>query len=480
MPCLGQRAIELDLGFHVRIVTVEFAMSPTGIDLARRGFLRVGTLAMCGLSLGDLMRGRAAASGSTHAASFGRAKSCIFVFLKGGPPQLDTFDMKPNAPVEIRGEFRPISTRVPGVRISEHLPLLAQQADKFAVLRTLSHHDGTHSTAAFSITTGRPFPRPGEAVMSRDDPPHFGSLVAAFGDHNRPAPPFVMAPDYLVVNGEFRGGQNAGFMGSQFDPLAPGGDPSAADFRPADLNLAARVAPTRLASRAQLLAALSRQLTGEAEGMQVSAYNEQRRRALALVSAEATQQAFDLEREPANVRERYGRTRFGQSVLLARRLVEARVQLVHINCMSSVLDPERNWDLHKHNFQTLRDVLLPRTDPAVATLLTELAERGLLETTLVVMLGEFGRTPKINANAGRDHWPAAQSVLLAGAGIPGGLTYGATDENGAEVIDRPVQPAQFVATILHALGVDPELEIRSREGRPYRICEAQPVLGLWG
>jgi len=191
----------------------------------RRSLLRAGTLGLGGFALADLLRGEACAAKSSRprAASFGRAKSCIVLFLKGGPPQQDTFDLKPDAPAEVRGEFRAISTSVPGLRVCEHLPRLAQQADKFAVLHTLSHHDATHSTAAYFVTTGQPYPRPGEAIASRDDPPHVGSAMAAFGEQSRAAPPFVMLPDYLVVNGEFRGGQNAGLLGSAFDPLVPGG-----------------------------------------------------------------------------------------------------------------------------------------------------------------------------------------------------------------------------------------------------------------
>lgn len=209
-------------------------------------------------------------------------------------------------------------------------------------------------------------------------------------------------------------------------------------------------------------------------------FDVHQRRALAVLEADAARRAFDLEQEPAMSRDRYGRTSFGQSVLLARRLVEAGVRLVHVNCMSSVNDPLRNWDLHKQNFKTLKEVLLPRTDPAAAALLEDLAERGLLDETLVLMLGEFGRTPKINADAGRDHWPAAQSVLMAGAGIPGGMRYGATDGEAGQVIDRPVRPGEFFATILHALGVEAPRELPTKEGRPVRVCDRDPMVDFWG
>jgi hypothetical protein len=440
--------------------------------------LLVGSLGFCGLNILDLLRGQAHAESSvaSRGRHFGSAKSCIVLFLKGGPPQHETFDPKPDAPAEIRGEFRAIATSVPGVFFSEHVPRIAEHADKVTILRTLSHGDSTHSTAAFLVTTGRPFGRPGEAVMSRDDAPHVGSIVAAHDNGGRAALSYVMVPDQFVVNGEIRGGQNAGMLGARFDPLLPGGDPNVPGYRPALFADQAPVDRALVRSRREILRTLDRRIAEPA----AASFDSSHQKALGILEQGIGKAAFEIDAESPNTRERYGRTTFGQSVLMARRLIESGVRLVQVNCMSSVRDPERNWDLHKNNFSTLRDLLLPQTDRAVAALLEDLSESGLLSETLVLMLGEFGRTPKINEQAGRDHWPQAQSVLIAGAGIPGGAVYGATDGHGALPTDCRVTPAELIATILHALGVPPELELTTRDGRPLRACEAKPVLGLWG
>lgn len=451
-------------------------------NLTRRKLLEVGSLGLLGLTLPGILRGRAlsAASPKPRHPSFGRAKSCVVVFLKGGPPQQDTFDMKPEAPSEIRGEFRSIPTNVPGIHFCEHLPRLARVADKLNVLRTLSHRDGTHSTAAFLVTTGHQFPRPGEAVMSRDDPPHFGAVAAAVRGRESALPPFFMVPDRFVVNGEIRGGQNAGFLGSQLDPFLPGGDPNLPGYGASAFGEQAATAPERVRSRRSLLDGFESHARLGLRDSSIESFAAIQAKALGILERGTQKSLFDLDSETSSVRERYGRTTLGQSTLLARRLIEAGTMLVHVNCMSSVRDLTRNWDLHKSNFSTLKDVLLPSTDPAVASLIEDLSASGLLDETLVLVLGEFGRSPRINRDAGRDHWPQAQSVLLAGAGLPGGRTYGATDREAAFPIDKPVSPAELVATVLHALGVDPALEVQTRDGRPHRVCDAEPVLELWG
>jgi hypothetical protein len=449
----------------------------TGALPRRRAALAAGALSLLGLSLSDLLRGRAlaAADPKPRSRGFGHAKSCVIVFLKGGPSQFETFDMKPDAPSEIRGEFRPIPTNVPGMQFCEHLPRLARCADKLAVLRAVRlAGDAAHSTAAYEMTTGRRFPRSGEAVSTRDDHPHHGSVVSAVRARDSTAMPFVMVPDYLVVNGEHRGGQYAGLLGPRHDPFIP----SSLAGR-ADLGLEQRVEPSRLRSRADLLAALEARSHRLDRDPGVAAFDAFRQKALSIIEKGAARRAFDLDAEPEGTRERYGRSQLGQSVLLARRLVEAGVRLVHVNCMSSVLELDRNWDTHKHNFQTLKDVLLPRMDPAVASLIEDLAASGLLDETLVVVMGEFGRTPRINENAGRDHWPNCFSVALAGAGIPGGRHVGATDKLGAYPSDRPVTPGELAATIFHALGIDPTLELTSADGRPFHISEGEPVQELW-
>ena len=449
-------------------------------SFSRRKLLQAGTLGLCSVSLVDLLGAETAVrqTPASRLAGFGRAKSCIVLFLKGGPPQQDTFDPKPDAPAEIRGEFGVARTSVAGLHISDQLPKLAGQADKFAILRTLSHQDSTHSTAAFLVTTGRPFPRPGEAVASRDDPPHIGSIVAAADGGGRAAFSYVMVPEQFVVNGEIRGGQGAGMLGARFEPLFPGGDPNLPGYRPAIFAGQAPVDRELLHSRQQLLEALDQRQRRDEPA--VRSFGEMHQKALGVLERGVQKAAFELDAEPTSVRERYGRSTFGQSVLMARRLVESGVRLVQVNCMSSVRDLQRSWDLHANNFSTLRDVLLPRTDPAVAALLEDLAASGLLSETLVLMLGEFGRTPKINENAGRDHWPQAQSVLLAGAGIPGGAIFGATDAHGAFPKDLHVTPTELVATVLHALGIPPDSELITRDGRPFRACDARPRIEFWG
>jgi uncharacterized protein (DUF1501 family) len=286
-----------------------------------------------------------------------------------------------------------------------------------------------------------------------------------------------MAPEQFVVNGELRGGQGAGMLGARFEPVLPGGDPNLPDYRPAIFADQAPVDRALLESRRRLLASLDRRF--QASEPAERSFSTVHTKALDILEQGVQKAAFEVESEKPQIRERYGRTTFGQSVLMARRLVEAGVRLVQVNCMSSVRDLERNWDLHKNNFSTLRDVLLPRTDMAVAALLEDLSASGLLDHTLVMMLGEFGRTPKINEQAGRDHWPQAQSVLLAGAGLPGGSVFGATDAQAALPITHRVSPAELVATVLHALGVPPDTQFTTRDGRPFRACDAKPVLDLW-
>jgi len=451
---------------------------------SRRELLCAGGLSLLGLSLPELLRGqaRAAERPGRRPASFGKAKSCIVIFLKGGPSQLDTFDMKPDAPAEIRGEFRPIATDVPEMMVCDQLPLLARQASKFTVARGVCHADNDHASAAYGMSTGNAYPRPTNLAgkSTREDHPHLGSAVAAVEASRCPVPPFAMVPQYLVVNGEFRSGQNAGFLGSRYDPLVPGGDPSSPDFKPVDLGLGASLAPEQLRHRRQLLKSVNDhfgRLGKDAPLRAVDAYYE---KAFALLESGLTSEALDIQREPTAIRERYGRNFFGQSLLLARRLVEAGVRLVHVNCMSSIFGGLENWDTHKDNFALLKHPLLPRADRGVAALLEDLAARGLLSDTLIVVTGEFGRTPKINAVAGRDHWSWAFSVLLAGAGIPGGRLYGATDKQGAYPIDKPVRSGQLAATIYHALGIDATAYVPTLLGRPWQISAEPPVLDLFG
>lgn len=330
------------------------------------------------------------------------------------------------------------------------------------------------------MTTGHAYPRAVNQSEqgTREDHPNLGSSVSALEARSRAAPPFVMVPQYLVVNGQFRSGQHAGFLGSRHDPLVSGGDPNSPDFRPFDLGLAPPVERDRLGGRRRLLETFDGRprLFAEAAAREWDGYRE---RAFAMTESGRTRQAFDLRAEADSVRRRYGRNFFGQSVLLGRRLLEAGVRLVQVNCMSSIFGGLDNWDTHKSNFRTLKDILLPRMDQGVAAVLEDLSASGQLAETLVVVTGEFGRTPKVNADAGRDHWASAFSVLLAGAGLPGGAVYGASDRQGAEPADRPVTSGRLAATVFHALGIDPASQIPNVMGRPWRICDEAPVADLW-
>jgi hypothetical protein len=452
--------------------------------LHRRELLRVGGLSWLGLSLPEMFRAhsQAAPGGTARSSTFGKAKSCLIIFLNGGASHHDTFDMKPDAPAEVRGEFRPIASNVPGIRVCEHLPLLAQQADKYTVVRSLSHQDTNHPSGVYWMVTGHPYHKGiGSGLsehISREDHPHIGAaLTAVEGKRDRSAPNFVTLPDYIAVNGPVRAGQHVGFLGSRYDPLVPHGNPNSPDFQAWDLGLVPAVGSGRLNDRRSLLATVNKQLNHveKSAGRNLDSYYE---KAFGVLASGVTQRAFDIHSEPARVREQYGRNLFGQSVLLGRRLVEAGVRLVHVNWIRIL---EQGWDTHNDNFNALKKRLLPPADRALAALFADMQASGLLRETLVIVMGEFGRSPKITAeNAGREHWPFVFTILMAGAGIPGGRLYGASDKLGAYPLDHRITPGEFAATIFHALGVNPASQVTTMLERPWQICEDKPVLDLWG
>jgi hypothetical protein len=450
----------------------------------RRDLLRAGTLGLFGLTLPALLRGQAqAAETSSRSGTFGKVKSCLIVFLNGGASHHDTFDMKPDAPAEIRGEFNPISTNVPGIQVCEHLPLLAKQADKYTVVRSLSHSDTNHPSGVYWMVTGHPYHKGiGSGLsehISREDHPHIGSaLTAVEGKSDRAVPPFVTVPDYIAVNGPVRAGQHGGFLGSKYDPLVPRGNPNSPDFQPLDLGLVPNISAERMQERRALLGTVNAQLQGLEQLTTVRSVDQYYQKAFALLGSGKTQHAFDLGQEPEKVRESYGRNLFGQSVLLGRRLVEAGVRLVHVNWIRIL---EQGWDTHNDNFNALKNKLLPPADQAIAALLDDMNSSGLLKETLVIVMGEFGRSPKITAaNAGREHWPQVFTILLAGAGMPSGRHYGASDRMGAAPVDKRITPGELSATIFHALGIDPSSQVTTMLERPWQICNDKPVLDLWG
>ncbi|HEV3025569.1 MAG TPA: DUF1501 domain-containing protein, partial [Pirellulales bacterium] len=348
-------------------------------------------------------------------------------------------------------------------------------------VRSLTHKDNGHPSAAYEMTTGHAYPRAMNLAekSTREDHPHIGATVAALRGKSSPGPPFVLVPDYLVVNGQFRSGQNAGFLGTRFDPLVPGGDPSREGYRTVELGLGETVEATRLLKRHALLDVLNDRAASPVQPASLADMDGFREKAFSLLETGRASRAFDLEREPSEVRDRYGRNFFGQSVLMARRLLEAGARLVHVNCMSSIFGGDKNWDTHKDNFNMLSQILLPRTDRAIAALVADLSASGMLDETLVVVTGEFGRTPKINKVAGRDHWPQVFSVLLAGAGLAGGRAFGSSDKLGAAPASEPVTSAELSAPIFHALGIDPASQLTTQTGQPWQISEAQPVVRLW-
>jgi hypothetical protein len=406
------------------------------------------------------------------------AKHCILVYLLGGPPHLDMWDPKPAAPAEIRGPFDTIATRLPGIRFSEHLPQLAQRADRLAVVRSLSHDNNDHPFMAYYTLTGRisSVPLGANTVLppSRNDDPHIGSIVAKFKHANSHVPGYVAMPELTVrMSPEpVAGGGRAGYLGPRYDPLPLNDDPS----RPIQsLAPPTGMSAARFEGRQELLAVLDGRTL---RTQRVLEYQATRGTALSLTRSIGGDGLFSLDGERPSLREQYGRSRFGQSLLLARRLVEHGVSFVgvHFNYMSKC----DGWDTHKNNFRCLKDELLPLLDRGLSALLDDLAARGLLDETLVVVMGEFGRTPKINADAGRDHWGLCGSAVLAGGGVNPGLIYGASDKIGAYPIADRVSPPDMTATIFHALGIDPQQTMSDAQGRPLALSPGVPITALFG
>jgi len=467
--------------------------------LTRRGAIRVGAVGLGGLTLPGLLRlldrdARAAspasakppgaeaglkAGGASRPA--GRAKSVIVLFLSGGPSHLDTWDMKPGAPEAIRGTFRPVATAVPGLAVCEHLPGMARLAGKYSVVRSVHHPQADHPAAAYWMMVGSAIGRPAAEAnrMSRLDRPHPGSALAKLLGPAPGVPPFVMLPEAMQPNGPERAGQFAGFLGAEFDPYRINSDPNLPGYSPGVLRPAPDVTAGRLGHRRQLLDLLDGAgplPEGSAACHDMDAYFD---RAFDLLASTASQRAFDLAAEPEFSRDRYGRNSFGQSALLARRMVEAGVRLVHVNWVRHDNGKGgQGYDTHSDHLAWSKDKLLPPTDAAFTALVEDLDARGLLDETLVVMTGEFGRTPRFNPQGGRDHWPHCFSVVLAGGGIKGGHVLGASDRLGAYPSADPVTPGDLAATLYHCLGVDPRTAIHDQQGRPYALAEGEPVWAL--
>ncbi|QDV32307.1 DUF1501 domain-containing protein [Tautonia plasticadhaerens] len=448
----------------------------------RRDALRAGALSLGGLSLPGLFRAREASAApmpetAAPRTTTGRAKACILVFAWGGPSQLDTWDPKPEAPDEIRGEFSAIETRVPGVRIGEHFPMLADRLDRLAIVRSMTHDDPAHLSSVHHLQTGHLAPRPHSDAdgPSPNDWPHLGALVARVRPVGGALPPSVIMPwtvSHPAAPGGKAPGQHGGWLGKSFDPFLLPGDPNLEGFRVEGLGLPEGLADDRVRSRRALLSRFER------DAVDAPAWSDYRARAFdALLSAEA-RGAFRVDREPPETRDRYGRHIHGQCLLMARRLVEAGVPLVTVNWHD---DGINFWDTHGDNFNGLKTRLMPPTDRGLSALIDDLAARGMMDETLVVWVGEFGRAPRITrAVAGREHWPRCYSAVLAGGGIRGGAVFGSSDRWAAHPEADPVGPADLAATILHALGISPETEIVDPVGRPLPINRGVPVTALFG
>jgi uncharacterized protein (DUF1501 family) len=444
------------------------------LGLTRREWLQVGYSGLLGVGLSSLLARPAAAATSP------KAKSLILVFLTGAPSHLDTFNPKPDAPPEVRGEFKPIATRVPGIHVAEHLPRLAARADRYALVRTLAHRDNNHLVATHHVLTGHP--QPGaffDKVASRDDWPCYSSALHYLRPRADGLPSGVNLPTFLMEGPLTWPGQHAGILGPRHDPWQITRDPNAPDFRVESLRPAPGLALSRLDARRALLDQVDRQqrwLAQAAEGRRLS---DQQSRAFALLTSGKIAQAFEIDREPAALRDRYGRHPFGQSLLLARRLVQAGVPVVQAN-MGRV----QNWDTHGDNFIRLKRDLLPPLDQGVAALLDDLEATGLLGETLVLLLGEFGRTPKITTppgarSPGRDHWAPCFCGLFAGAGVRGGQVLGKSDRLGAYPATTPYAPDDLGATVYHVLGVKADTVVRDRQERPVQLNRGKVMRALF-
>ena len=430
--------------------------------LTRRNCLQLGLGALTGAGLSQMLQLRAASESADA-----RKRSCILVWLDGGPTHYETFDPKPNAPKEVRGEFNPISTAIPGIQFSEKLVRLAKAAGDFAVIRSIRHNQGNHGAGNHYMMTGAPPRIPVSCGAFVSFHPSLGSVTAHDRGESRGLPLYFSIPRMSRS-----GGPN--FLGARFAPFVVPDDPNSKGFRVRDVALPKGLADLRFGSRRELRGLVDKlkRIEDKTAGDPVLALDDYYRQGYNLVTSPEAQKAFDIHSESENVRDSYGRNSFGQRALLARRLVEAGVPFVTLY--------EGGWDNHGGIFPNLRK-RLPKWDQTLSTLLSDLSQRGLLDSTLVVVLGEFGRTPKINGRAGRDHWSNAMSVMMAGAGTPGGQIVGATDRAGYSAVDRVLSPENFASTVYTKLGINPDLVLHTPQGRPvHLVSDPTPIRELLG
>jgi hypothetical protein len=454
--------------------------------VSRRDLLRFSLVPMGGTWLtlvGRIAQAAPAASGREL-----RRRACILLYMDGAPSHIDTWDMKPAAPAEIRGPFGTIDTSVPGIRVCEHFPLLARQVHRLAQIRSVRHDEVSHPPALYHVLTGFKQPNssgnPERRLLLH---PHLGTVVGKLDTTGNSVPKVVECPETMALDGPPMAGQDAGFLGPAFDPLRVKIALETIAISKPELSLPAGVSPSRLARRVTLRDGLERPSRDAPRAW--SALDAFQRQALEVFAEGRLDAAFDLGREPDAVHDRYGRHRHGQCVLLARRLVEAGVRFVTVNWGREPQDwadgvkgrvANNPWDTHRNHFPLLKETLMPRADQAFSALLDDLHDRGLQEDVLVVWMGEFGRTPRITKFASRDHWPGAYTVVMSGGGIPGGAVHGRTDATASGVTDDPVGPPDILATIYRIMGIDPAALVLDRLGRPYVISTGKPIETLLG
>jgi Protein of unknown function (DUF1501) len=465
----------------------------------RREFLRVGGASLFGLSLPHFLSWKALAAttmnGVQRGKPFGNAKSVILLFLQGGPSHLDIWDPKPDAPSNIRGEFKPIKTKVSGIQLSETMPMLAEQVDKVTLIRSMSYTPVglfNHTAAIYQMMTGYPPDKVSPSGQleppSPRDFPHMGCHISKLKPPTETMLPFVEMPRPLQESNVIGKGGSAGFLGKAYDPYRLYQDPNQ-DLKIEDLTLRSEVTPDRLKDRFQLLKGINGSMPELEKAVSSYALNEYYEKAYDLVLSGKAREAFDLSKEPDKVRERYGRTTFGQGALLARRLVEAGTRFVQLNWPSVANgDPTVSaWDTHAANFGPLKNLHCPILDRSLSALIEDMDQRGLLQDTLLVTIGEFGRSPRLgvstsgNSNSpdGRDHWPYCYTGVIAGAGVKRGELYGKSDETGSSPLENPVHPTDLVATVYYTLGIDPDMEVLNDLNQPRELVKGAPLLKLF-
>jgi len=442
------------------------------LQLDRRQFVRASGLGALSLLNLELLWAAPQLGGKA------KARSVIMIYNCGAPSHLDLWDMKPDAPDTVRGEFKSVATNVSGIRISELMPHMTRHADKFSIVRTVQHRHSSHNGGMYWSIVGRPYEKDSTLINpTRTDLPSFGTLVgwlARRDGYSSALPPYVITPEPSCDSLAYiTPGQYGGCLGAKYNPLVVNADPNAPNFCLPNIGLADDMTPLRLSERRSLLGRIDGTARWAAETVPAD-HGINQDNAFSMITSPEVQKAFDLTREPDRVRDRYGRHRWGQSHLLARRLVEAGVRFVTTMNGRSII-----WDTHVDNFGRLKNTLVPPMERAFSALLEDLETRGLLDTTLVLWMSDFGRTPVINAKAGRDHWSACYSVVLAGGGIRGGQLLGESDRTGSHPKEHPVTPADIHATVFEALGYHPDqTSYRTPEGRPYPLSEGMPIRGL--